>query len=219
MKADPGRVGQVTWKGTLMPRAKTHASVKKLRWPLIGLGSGSSLKYRGTSQAIQLHYFQKYQLVGQKVPTGISDNPVGFEQMEIGAENRAIAIKRLLNPDVAIGIEGGLVRVNGYWFTSCVVVVIDRDGNRGVSLGGGLSIPQEVAQHVIDEGISLGDHVKPYVGMKDPHAYFSEGRIAREVSISLAVAKALAVLVHSTHPLMMEQKERRNIVSVKKIKR
>jgi len=76
-------------------------------------------------------FFERLELTACDVEGGVSDQPLGFDEIVTGARNRAIGSFGLGNCDLAAGIEDGLVPVaqlpTGYVNLGCCVLY---DGNQ-----------------------------------------------------------------------------------------
>ncbi len=83
-----------------------------------------------------------FQVRGEQVPSGVSDQPVGEEETRRGAVGRA---KRVLEEFAAegvswgVGLEGGVMSLEDGLYTTAWCAIADNFGN--VSLGGGLIMP------------------------------------------------------------------------------
>jgi len=107
--------------------------------------------------------------LGADVPSGVPEQPVGYEETLTGAKNRAEAALRQPGAIYGVGLEGG-VEFNGYggWLFN-IAYVVREDGRSGFARGGSLLLPPEVAArvrggeelgHVIDEVAQLKDSKK-----------------------------------------------------------
>jgi inosine/xanthosine triphosphatase len=78
---------------------------------------------------------------GIAVPSGVPDQPVGDEETQAGARQRAIAaLAAVPEASLGVGLEGGVVELPSGQLRTCAwAVVVDRDGREGV--GGSLSMP------------------------------------------------------------------------------
>ena len=78
--------------------------------------------------------------VGVAAESGVSVQPWGDEETQQGAEARARAALTILEADLAIGIEGGVVELpDGSLRTCAWAVAVDGSGRRGI--GGSLAMP------------------------------------------------------------------------------
>ncbi|MBF6593662.1 MAG: DUF84 family protein [Thermaceae bacterium] len=107
--------------------------------------------------------------LGIDVPSGVPEQPVGYEETLLGAKNRAEAALRQPGATWGVGLEGG-VEFNGYggWLFN-IAYVVREDGRSGFARGGSILLPPEVAArvrlgeelgHVIDDVARLKDSKK-----------------------------------------------------------
>lgn len=139
-------------------------------------------------------------IVSVSVPSGVSDMPMTDEETLAGAKNRAIAAQSTLDADFGIGLEGGVhpepfgLVLHGW------VVVVDRNGRKGIGGGGRLPLPAHIAQK-ISAGTELGDIMDEILNDHNSKqkggavGAFTNGLILREETFALAVAYALAPFV------------------------
>ena len=101
---------------------------------LVRVGSTNALKLQGVRAALAA-FSRDVTIEGIDVESGVSDQPLGFEEILEGARNRAERAKRGGECDLGIGYEDGLVELPGSlesWFNiGCAAV---SDGVR-ISLG------------------------------------------------------------------------------------
>jgi len=135
---------------------------------------------------------------GVEVASGVPDQPMGDEETQRGARNRATAALALTGADLAVGLEGGVVALADGRMRSCAwAVVVDRDGLEG--MGGSLSmpLPDRVADR-IRAGEELGhamDALANVVGTKHGRGavgILTAGLIDRQGAYEPMVAYALA---------------------------
>ena len=74
----------------------------------VGVGSKNEPKIAAVRAAIAA-YVSDVDVRGMKVPSGVPEQPVGFEEIVLGARNRATAAFAVGGCDLAVGIEDGLV--------------------------------------------------------------------------------------------------------------
>lgn len=171
---------------------------------LIVVGSTSALKLRGSEVAVQRiavlrEDFRNATVRGEDVASGVPNQPFGLEQMFAGAENRARGALAAPGADVGIGIENGLVEIEGRWYDPPAVVVISRKFMMlGRALGAALPIPTRMVDEVREQKSELGHIIQQHAGggEKDPHKYLSKGLLDRETIVTQAVLSAFAVILN-----------------------
>jgi inosine/xanthosine triphosphatase len=166
------------------------------------VGSTNPVKVAAV-QAVIARIVPHGRVVGMAVPSGVPDQPFGDEETQSGARGRALAALAGSDALLAIGLEGGVVRLPGTAgapdrLQSCAwAVAVDRDGREGV--GGSLSmpLPQAVTQRVL-AGEELGfamDAVANTVGTKHGRGavgILTAGLIDRQRAYEPLVTYALA---------------------------
>lgn len=138
------------------------------------------------------------ELFAVDVASGVPDQPIGDEETQQGARNRAIAALEVTGAELAVGLEGGVVELADGRMRSCAwAVVVDRHGAEG--LGGSLSMPlPDVVAARIRAGEELGhamDAIANVVGTKHGRGavgILTAGLIDRQGAYEPMVAYALA---------------------------
>jgi inosine/xanthosine triphosphatase len=135
---------------------------------------------------------------GLEVDSGVSDQPVGDEETRRGALGRARAVLRLLpHVEYGVGIEGGILKLEGEIFTCAWCVIVDRRGN--ISSGSGLvmPLPPPIVRD-LEAGYELGDATDRLFAVKNSkHAggalgYLSKGLRSRQDAYESIFTYALA---------------------------
>jgi len=90
------------------------------------------------------------------VPSGVSEQPMSHGETITGARNRAAASREALNADFGIGIESGLEQIEGIWFTSGWIAIVDRQGSEGLACAIMKPVPLPAMRLVLEEGLELG---------------------------------------------------------------
>src|SRR5258705_1522385 len=121
---------------------------------LIAVGSTNPVKLaaaRGVLSSIAAD--ARFEAVA--VPSGVADQPWGDEETIRGALGRAQRAREVLDADVGVGIEGGVVKTSGALRTCAWAAVVSRDGREGV--GGSLAMPlPDAVARLVREGRELG---------------------------------------------------------------
>jgi inosine/xanthosine triphosphatase len=136
---------------------------------------------------------------GVKTESGVSEQPVGLEETIQGAKNRASsAWKTVEEASIGVGLESGLVVVNGSTFDFCACVIFDGSSQRhftGVSPMFPLP-PRAVAtlaekgynQSFIDLGVEADPTGKGVLGQ------MPDGILSRPLQMKASVQYALMQL-------------------------
>lgn len=95
----------------------------------------------------------RYEVVPVEVESAIDEQPLDQETTINGSINRAMnAVKSDLQHDLSLGLEGGLVLINGLYHLVCVVSVIDKEGNIYTGISKKLPLPKGVSERIKNGG-------------------------------------------------------------------
>jgi len=103
-------------------------------------------------------YGEGVEVSGLEVPSGVPDQPLGFDEIVEGARNRALAAHRAAPCDLAVGIEDGLVEIAGVpggpLNVGCAALT---DGVRvSIGLSSGFAYPPAVSRTAADRRAPIG---------------------------------------------------------------
>ena len=165
----------------------------------VALGTESALKIRATEVAVNSVGCETKILFG-KTESGVNVQPVGLEEMETGANNRASrARERNAEADFYVGIENGLVQQNGRWYDPTCIVILTSSGESSVAFGAYFPIPTWMAEQAVLKTTEsdIGQIVQALAGggEKDAMKYLSEDTISREQLLAQAIQCALVPLL------------------------
>lgn len=125
----------------------------------IAVASTNPTKLEAVDLAAFDCYGSDFEIVGQKVDSGVSDQPMSDDESATGAENRAYNLRNLLpGHDLYIGLEGGVERLGGRWIDSGIVFALGSNGVEGFGRSVGHVIPKQVMDMIL-EGIEMSDAV------------------------------------------------------------
>ena len=128
---------------------------------LVCVGSTNALKLEGVRAALTA-FSRDVTIEGIAVESGVSDQPLGFEEIVEGARNRAERARRGGECDLGVGYEDGLVAIpgtsgssSGSWFNiGCAAV---SDGVRiSLGLSPGFSYPPACSERAVTERQPIG---------------------------------------------------------------
>jgi len=163
----------------------------------VAVGSTNPVKIAAVRAVLRRLHAQA-DVVGVAVASGVPDQPFGDEETQRGAESRARAALERSEADLAVGLEGGVVReADGSLRTCAWAVAIDRQGRRGVGGSLAMPLPAMVARR-IDAGEELGqamDAVAQTVGTKHGRGavgILTAGLIDRQGAYEILVTYALS---------------------------
>lgn len=162
------------------------------------VGSTNPVKIAAV-RAVLIRVVPNVRVEGIGVGSGVPDQPIGDDETQSGARQRALAaLAAVPHADAAVGLEGGVIALPDGRMRSCAwAVVRDREGREGV--GGSLSmpLPDRVAAR-IRAGEELGyamDAEAQTVGTKHGRGavgILTAGLVDRQQAYEPMVAYALA---------------------------
>jgi non-canonical (house-cleaning) NTP pyrophosphatase len=170
----------------------------------VAIGSESALKVRALKQAlVQLQASATVDPLA--VTSGVSDQPIGVEEITIGAYTRARNAYnfRSARPIIAIGIENGVTEYRGTYFDVPAVAAVTQD-HEWCTYGSAIPLPADIARAVIDNREELGRVIWQYfpdVNEKDPVRALTGGALLREQVLSQAL-----LLLLSTAPDQLRER-------------
>ncbi|WP_153464839.1 DUF84 family protein [Sediminibacillus terrae] len=125
------------------------------------IGSMNPAKIKAVKNA-----FPEAEVVEIDVASKVSLQPFSDEETMEGAVNRARECASL-NPDsVGIGLEGGVMELNGELFLCNWGALINEKGHTFLASGARIPLPEEVAAQ-LEKGIELGEVMDVYSQRKD----------------------------------------------------
>jgi len=132
---------------------------------LVAIGSTNPVKVNSVQLAFsQVWPRQSWRFDQCDAPSGVSAQPMSDEEARAGARQRAAYSLAHLRADLAVGIEGGLQKVEEYWFNSAWIVVVDRAGTEGVSSTTSVAVPDGLMP-LIEAGHELRDACEIFLGV------------------------------------------------------
>ncbi|HEY4694760.1 MAG TPA: inosine/xanthosine triphosphatase [Candidatus Nanoarchaeia archaeon] len=135
------------------------------------VGSKNAAKIRAAEIALK-RIFSEVEVEGVEVVSGVDGQPKSDQDGITGAINRARAALQKTGADYAIGMEGAISKVNGRWFESGWVAVINKEGKVGLGSSARFEISKKVAQELLN-GRELRHTIIDMTG--DQEIYQKEG--------------------------------------------
>lgn len=172
---------------------------KKLK---VAVGSTNPVKIKCVELAFKAVWPGKiFEFTGISVGSEISNQPMSDEESIQGARNRARKALNELTSDFGVGLEGGLQKIKGIWFTNGWIVVVNKKGLEGIGSTIRVETPSKVV-NMINKGLELGDVIdKLFKGenLKQKQGYFgllTNNLITRTTGYKDGVISALARFIH-----------------------
>jgi len=158
---------------------------------VVALGSLNPVKVRATESAFSR--FFRVEVRGVRVSTGVSPQPLGWEETFEGAKERAE--KAYPFGEMGVGIEAGLMEVEGAYFDVQVTAISDGNST-AFGLGPGFEHPPGVVREVL-RGREVGEVMGEASGIEDigrrngAIGFLTEGKVTREEITEQSVLMAL----------------------------
>ena len=118
------------------------------------IGTKNPGKIEGAKRALT-HYFKDVEIVGVKVPSNVSEQPVGLETFE-GALNRVNnliehAKANKISADLFMAVESGLTSELGFWAISNIAVIKNNNGEMGIGSSASFPVPNKYVEEIKTE--------------------------------------------------------------------
>jgi inosine/xanthosine triphosphatase len=133
--------------------------------PHIRVSIGSTNKVKVEAVRLALEPYFDPEVIGVQVYSGVSPQPLGKDAFR-GARNRAIHALRLAGCDLAVGVEGGIIGLDGRRYAFAAVSIVDPEGRQSSATTGLFPLPLE-ALKLVDEGLELGEAMDRITGISD----------------------------------------------------
>ena len=133
------------------------------------VGSKNPVKIAAAKEAFS-NYFENAEVIGIEVDSNVPNQPINNETF-VGAENRALELKRLNNPkkldaQFFVGIEGGITWQYSKWFAFGGMCIVDTKGKIGFGTSLHFELPKDIINRLL-EGKELGDIMDKISGVQN----------------------------------------------------
>lgn len=168
------------------------------------MGSKNPVKIAATWEVLQRVHGNRVRVDGVPVESGVPDQPWGDEETLRGALNRARQALTTAGAELGVGLEGGLVEIDGRIFTCAWCAVARADGAMGIAGGANLLLPPPVAE-AVRRGAELGPTMDAVTGMEDTKhrqgaiGILTRGYLDRQSAYEHILTLALARLLSPTY--------------------
>ncbi|MFC0298757.1 DUF84 family protein [Geobacillus jurassicus] len=116
--------------------------------------------------AVRSVFGEDCRLVALDVPSGVSAQPLSDEETRLGAIQRAQRALEAAEADIGIGLEGGVMKIDGRWWLCNWGALVDRNGVVVAASGARLVLPPDVGAG-LEAGRELGDVMEEYTGRRN----------------------------------------------------
>ena len=123
----------------------------------IAVGSKNPVKIASALNGFQTMFSNRsFAAEGFAADSGVSDQPMSSEETLEGAWNRATQLSSLSpTSQFFVGMEGGIEIIDGRWFASAWMAILDDQGRRSESKSALFALPPKV-QQLVESGLELG---------------------------------------------------------------
>lgn len=123
----------------------------------IAVGSKNPAKIQAVKEAFtRVFPHKKIDVVGVDVESRVSKQPMNDKESIAGARQRAKKAQKLVKADYAVGLEGGIAKIEDKWFDCGWMVVLSKDGKEGIGSTVRMELPGKIVK-LIKEGKELGE--------------------------------------------------------------
>ncbi|OGD54627.1 hypothetical protein A3J78_01750 [Candidatus Beckwithbacteria bacterium RBG_13_35_6] len=164
---------------------------------IVIVGSENPVKTKAVREVF-IKAFKKVKVEGLKINSGVSDQPMSFEQAYIGALNRARkALKKFPESIYSVGIEAGIQKYSFGSATAGVAVILNKNGIIGKGISSQLFFSKKVIKE-INKGQELGSVLDDITGRKNvkhqegAFGLFTNNLVTRKDAYTHAIACALS---------------------------
>lgn len=168
----------------------------------VAVGSKNPVKLRGVERAFK-ELIGPAEVIGVEVDPGVSKQPVGLDEIVLGALNRAREALRKTASDCGVGVEAGYFRLHDYSIEIQAAAVVDSSGRVGVGFSPGFPLPPKLVEAIERGEVSeLEEAVDRLFGTRKIGeagglvSLLTRGKVTREELTYFAVVMALIPFVN-----------------------
>jgi len=120
------------------------------------IGSRNPVKIECTHLAFdEVFHDNNFEYIGKSVSSGIAEQPMNDKQTYLGAQNRAMNLRKMYpNGKYWVGIEGGVEMINNEMHAFAWMVVLDKN-KQGEARTSTFILPSKIKK-LVNQGIELG---------------------------------------------------------------
>lgn len=168
----------------------------------IAVGSTNPVKIEATRQAFKKVWpKKKWEVTDLEIPSGVSHQPKSDLESIKGATNRAKGALQQGKADFGVGLEGGISKINGVWFDTAWIVIIAKNGKKGIGSTINMPTPPSFIKKV-EKGMEIGhidDEVFKRQNSKHQEGHFglmTKNALTRESAYIEGVVSALVPFIN-----------------------
>lgn len=168
----------------------------------IAVGSENPIKIQAVEAAFKKVWpGKKWNVIGVKVSSGVSDQPMSDAEAIKGATTRAKKSMKIAKADFGVGLEGGVNKIGNKWFDCGWMVIIDKKGRVGIGSGTRIETPQKIMR-LLRQGRELGTANDILFGTKNSKqgqghfGLMTNGILTRKSEYTTGLISALSRFLH-----------------------
>ena len=161
---------------------------------IVAIGSTNPLKISAAEKACKL-LMGKVHILGVNPQSSVSDQP-REDELYVGAKNRALRALESSKAAYGIGIEAGIININGRKMNTACCVIMNAEKSEHIGYSVMFEIPSEIMK-MVDQGMELSRAVDRFTGKHDSGRHegligiLSRANFTREQMLFEAVLMAL----------------------------
>lgn len=174
---------------------------------VVYVGSSNKIKVEAVEAAFRAVWpGVRWSVTGLGVSSGVPEQPVGYDQVKLGAIVRARAAldHSMGDPDYSVGLEGGLVDFDGTWMECGVIAVLHKSSDTmGIGHTAGIQVPTGFIPRLIEgetiDDIFASDFGIEAIGRSEEGGFFAfmtADALTRKSAYRDGVKMALARFLH-----------------------
>ena len=122
------------------------------------IGTKNPGKIEGAKRALE-SYYKDVEIVGVKIPSDVSEQPVGIETYQ-GAFNRVknlvkYAKENHIKADLFMAVESGLTSELGFWAITNMAVIENSNGDMGFGSSASFPVPSQYVEDIKNETLGV----------------------------------------------------------------
>lgn len=168
----------------------------------VAVGSLNPVKINAVTRAFKLVWSKKkIEVIGVKISSGVSNQPMSDAESIKGATLRAKRAIKKIGADFGVGLEGGLQKIGKQWFDCGWCVAVSKKGTIGIGSSARIQTPQKIMK-LVREGRELGtanDIVFGTKNSKQKEGHFglmTKGIVTRTDAYKDSIVFALSRFIH-----------------------
>ena len=168
----------------------------------VAIGSRNPVKVSAVRKAFE-KYFKEIEVVFDEVNSEVGTQPINGQTVK-GAINRARKIQQKFDADYGVGVEGGMIELEGRWYNSACCAIVDRKGKTHTAYGPFFEISDKIMNE-IRKGKELGPVTDELFGTKNIKqkegtiGLLSKNTITREDGLYTSALCALIPFLNEEH--------------------